>query len=497
MTAGLGATAGLLLTLAACAARGAASPAVAPEPSASVSALARSLAAVFDDPQFAHALWAVDVRSLTTGETLYTRDAARLMIPASNQKLLSTAVAAERLGWDYRFTTRLLATGPINAAGTLDGDLVVVGDGDPTINPRDPARWRVFDDWAAALAARGLRVVSGHLIGDDNLVAEPGWGDGWSWDDLQLGYGAPFGALQFNENQVEVMVGPGMTVGARAIVLTAPLGSGFLIDNAVVTAPPGTETDVTMLRVPGTLFLSLNGQIALDTKPETEMAAVENPTRFYLAAFREALSRHGIVIGGSALDIDEMKEPPQTASATELVVDRSPPLAEIVDVTLKWSRNGYAETLLVALSPSRPATSAQGLGVLRSTLRDWGIEDGEYLARDGSGLSRYDYVTARSLTSLLTRVWQSPGREAFRSSLPVAGESGSLAERMKGTPAAGRVWAKTGTLSNVRALSGYLLTRDDEPLVFSIVANHYRTPTADVDASTERALVTLAEFSRR
>ncbi len=459
--------------------------------------LTRQLNDLFTDPRFEHASWAADVRSLRTGEPLFSHHASRLMVPASNQKLLTTAVAAERLGWDYRFVTRVLTTGAIGADGTLSGDLVVVGNGDPTINPRHAARWGVFDLWARTLAERGIRIISGHLIGDDNAFAEPGWGDGWAWDDLQFGYGSPVGALQYNENQVEVMLGPGLIAGASAIISMAPLGSGLFVDHAVTTAPAGAETRVRISRVPGTVVLTITGQIALDAKPVTTFAAVENPTRLYVTALGEALARQGISVGGNVVDIDELCAPPDTRSATELIVDLSPPLAEVVDVTLKWSRNGYAETLLLAMSPDSPATSAQGLSSLGATLRGWGTREEDYLPHDGSGLSRYDYVTAEMLTWLLARVWADPKhRDLFRASLPEAGVSGTLAERLKGTAAVGRVWAKTGTLSNVRSLSGYLMTRDEEPLAFSILANDYRVPTADIDALVERAVVMLTEFSR-
>jgi D-alanyl-D-alanine carboxypeptidase/D-alanyl-D-alanine-endopeptidase (penicillin-binding protein 4) len=460
--------------------------------------LARQLNDLLTDPRFAHASWAADVRSLRTGEPLFSHHASRLMVPASNQKLLTAMAAAERLGWDHRFVTRVLTTGALDADGTLKGDLVVVGNGDPTINPRHPARWGIFDLWARTLADRGIRIISGHLIGDDNAFAEPGWGDGWAWDDLQFGFGSAVGALQYNENQVEVVVGPGLTAGARAIISTAPLGSGLVVDHAVTTAPAGADTRVAILRVPGTVFLTIKGQIALDATPVTMFAAVENPTRLYVGALREALARHGIFVGGNAVDVDELRAPPDMRAATELIVDHSPPLAEIVDVTLKWSRNGYAETLLLAMSPESPATMTQGLTALGSTLREWGAREEDYIPHDGSGLSRYDYVTAEMLTWLLARVWaDSKHRDHFRAALPEAGRSGTLAERLKETPAVGRVWAKTGTMANVRSLSGYLLTREDEPLAFAILANDFRVPSAEIDALVDRAVVLLTEFSRK
>jgi D-alanyl-D-alanine carboxypeptidase/D-alanyl-D-alanine-endopeptidase (penicillin-binding protein 4) len=181
-----------------------------------------------------------------------------------------------------------------------------------------------------------------------------------------------------------------------------------------------------------------------------------------------------------------------------LLVDRSAPLSELIDVTLKWSRNEYAETLLRALSPPGKAqTAAGGLEVLYAQLAEWGVGPELYLARDGSGLSRMDYVSAEALTRILTHVWTDPKlADTFRSTLPEAGISGTLSERMKGTPAEAHVWAKTGTLSNVRGLSGYLITSAGEPIVFAMIANNFTIPTADVDAVMEKALNRVMVFTR-
>ena len=460
--------------------------------------LRRELRSLFNAASVSHAQWGVNFYSLRNAETLYSLNASQFMVPASNQKLLTAAVAAERLGWDFRFTTRVLATGPLSEDGTLSGDVIIVGNGDPTINPRHPERWRAFDDWAAALKARGVKIIHGSLIGDDNAFAEPGWGVGWAWDNLQYGYGAPPSALQFNENQVEVLVGPGMHAGSRAIISTSPLGSGLIVDHDVTTHAAGEQTLVEIARTPGTAYLRVRGQVAADAKPVTITAAVDNPTRFYLTALREALARHGIFVSGGITDVDDLRAPPSLDGATELFVDTSPPLAEVIDVMLKWSRNIYAETLLLATASSgEPATGTRGLQQVRETLRSWGILPDYYLPRDGSGLSRYNYVTADALTWLLTYLWADPEHaELFQSTLPVAGVSGSLATRMKGTPAEGRVRAKTGTLSNVRSLSGYATTVEGETIVFSMMANNFRVPAADIDAIMERALAHIVLFRR-
>ena len=459
--------------------------------------LRRGLRELFTALPIDHAHWAVKVQSLKSGEAIYSYNAHRLMVPASTQKVLTAAVAAERLGWDYRFTTRLLATGPIES-GILDGDLIVVSNGDPSINPRHPARWRAFDDWGAALREKGIRAVNGRVIGDDNTFEEPGWGIGWSWDDLQYGYGAAAAALQYNEGQVEVTVGPGLTPGAAAIVATSPPGHAMHVVNAATTIAADGETRVGIGRLPASNRLEVAGAIAAGSRPVTLTAAVPNPTALYVNALREALGRQGVYVSSGTADVDDVKPSPDTSKATELLVDRSPPLSEIIDVTLKWSRNEYAEMLLRAIvPPGEPASDRAGLEVMRDQLSAWGIMPEFYIARDGSGLSRMDYVTAEAMTSLLAYLWADPKHaDTFRSTLPVAGVSGTLAERMKDTPAQNRVWAKTGTMSNVRALCGYLTTLAGEPMVFSIFVNNYRVPTAEIDATIDQALIRLVQFQR-
>jgi D-alanyl-D-alanine carboxypeptidase/D-alanyl-D-alanine-endopeptidase (penicillin-binding protein 4) len=315
---------------------------------------------------------------------------------------------------------------------------------------------------------------------------------------LQQGFGAEPSALQYNENQVEVLVGAGMSAGSRAIISTSPLGSGLVVDHAVVTVAAGEPSRVEMMRMPNTTFLSVRGQIAVDAKPLTLTASVDNPTRFYLTALRETFARNGIFVAGGVADIDELRTPLAHETLHELLVDRSTPLSDIIDVTMKWSRNIYAESMLLKMSPpGEPASSARALPILRDTLRSWGILPDHYIARDGSGLSRYDYVTADAMTWLLTYLWADPEHaERFQATLPVSGLSGTLANRMKGTPAEGRVRAKTGSMTNVRALCGYLTTLDGEVVVFAIFANDYRLPNAEIDAIMDRALNTVVQFKR-
>lgn len=458
--------------------------------------LSRDLRAIFTGRNVDHGVWSINVHSLKQGETLYSLNSFRMQTPASNQKVLTSAAAAERLGWDYRYTTRIYATGPIDANGALNGDLVVVGDGDPTINPRHPERWAIFDDWARQLAAKGIRQVNGYLIGDDNAFEEPGWSPGWSWDDLALGYGAAASALQYNENQVELMIGPGLDAGSRGVISMSPSGNGLIVNHQVTTVAAGQPNQITLQRTPGSELLTVSGQVAAGSSPVTAYAAVDNPTQFYLNAMRVALHRHGVNIERTPLDIDGVRMQPDMRKATLLIEDKSPPLRDVIDVTLKWSRNIYAETMLRSMAAAATEKSvAGGLAVLEETLNEWGIFREYFLARDGSGLSRYDYLSADALTWLLTHIWMEPKHaEVFRSTLPVFGVNGNVANRLKDTPANGRVWAKTGSMSQVRSLSGYVVTAEGEPLVFAFLVNGFRVPAAEIDAAIDKALLRLVDF---
>jgi D-alanyl-D-alanine carboxypeptidase/D-alanyl-D-alanine-endopeptidase (penicillin-binding protein 4) len=460
--------------------------------------LQRDLRGIFASSTVDHAIWGVVVRSLKNDELLYSANAARLQTPASNQKVITAAVAAERLGWDYRYSTRIYATGPLTTSGDLEGDLVIVSNGDPTINPRHPDRWGAFDAWGKQLYAKGIRRVGGQLIGDDNAFAEPGWGIGWAWDDLSLGYGSAVGALQYNENQLELLVGPGLKAGDRAIISVSPPGSGIILDHRVTTAAEGQPSRIALERVPGSNLLKVIGQVAVGVPAISETASVPNPTILYLNALREALARNGIFVGGNSLDIDDASVKPDYAKTTLLLEDQSPTIASVIDVCLKWSRNEYAETLLYSLAPpGAEATASASLEQLTETLRQWGIAPGLYIARDGSGLSRNDYLAPDALIGVLTRMWRDPRHmEPFRAALPQSAVSGSLANRLKDTPAAERVWAKTGSMSNVRSLSGYVMTLDNEPLVFSFMATGFHVPMSQIDAAMDQALVRLVRFPR-
>jgi D-alanyl-D-alanine carboxypeptidase/D-alanyl-D-alanine-endopeptidase (penicillin-binding protein 4) len=460
-----------------------------------VRSLQRDLADLFADPILARGTVAVVVQSLDRGDTLFRHHGDRLLMPASNMKLVTLAAAAEGLGWDHAFETTIDTTAPV-ADGVVAGDLVIRGSGDPTLNVRQHQADRVFEQWAETLWAAGLRRVDGRLVGDDNAFDEETLGAGWAWDNLPYGYAAPIGALQVNEDTVEVVVTPADAVGRPAVLSSPPKAGGVLVTNAVTTGEPGSGASIALSRSPGSPVTVVRGSIAAGHAPLRRTIAVDNPTLYFLRLFAEALVRRGIAVTGIA-DIDEIGSE-AAAPVVRLLTHRSPPLRETAAVLMKASQNLYAETLLRALAePGRPATAAAGRARALETLARLGVPSDSVIVADGSGLSRYNYVTADALAVVLRRMHEDPRhREPWLQALPVAGKDGTLERRFKGMRSEGRLRAKTGSISYVRALSGYVPAEGGETLAFVMLVNNVTAPGRDVDAVIDRAVERLMAFKR-
>ncbi|HET7216440.1 MAG TPA: D-alanyl-D-alanine carboxypeptidase/D-alanyl-D-alanine-endopeptidase [Vicinamibacterales bacterium] len=476
-----------------------AAPAAA-KPGSHVTALRRDLTAVFSAPIMERGSWAVDVRSLDTGEEIYALDAQRLMMPASNMKILTTAAAAEVLGWNYRFATALETSAPIEA-GVLKGDLFIRGTGDPTINSREGRALAILAEWTTALRALGIVQIDGRIVGDDQAFDDEGIGQGWAWDYLQFGYAAPVGALEFNENMAALVVRPGAQPGESAQA-TLSAGAGLRVVSRVRTVAAGAEAAIGYRRRLDEPVLEVSGTIAAGAPAEERTVAVVNPTLFFAQSVKDALIARGVAVAGDAVDIDDIAAELATQPAARRVLasTTSPTLAAIATVLMKVSQNLYAETLVKTVGAARGGlgTFEGGSAAIRSTLASWGIPDDGYVIADGSGLSRYNYVTASTLTTVLERMYKdAKHRDAFMATLPVAGKDGTVTGRMRRTRAEGNAAAKTGSISNVRALSGYVRTRDGEMLVFSILANDFVIPSATVTWIADLAVEHLANFTRR
>jgi len=459
--------------------------------------LAADLTRIFDAPATAQALWGVEVRSMTSGAVMFQLNPQKLMMPASNMKIVTLATAAETLGWDHRFTTTLESAAPVEA-GTLAGDLIVRGGGDPTINTRDGRAETVFDGWAAALKAAGIYRIDGRIIGDDNAFDEAGLGGGWAWDYLQYGYAAPVGALQFNEDEAALTIRPGAREGDPVFVELST-GSGLRLFNRAVTGAPKSPPTVEYDRRSDSATLDVSGTMAIDAAPITYDVAVVNPTVFFVQALKDALTTRGIEVAGEAIDGDDVLNLPAATARHELARTPSPPLRDIATVLMKVSQNLYAETLLKAAGAAGGGlgTTEGGRVATRKLMESWGISQNSYVQMDGSGLSRYNYLTADMLVTILEHIYRDPRhRDAFMATLPIAGRDRIVANRMRMSRAENNARAKTGSIANVRAFSGFVTTRDGEVLAFSILANHFTAPAATVNWITDLAVETLANFTR-
>ncbi|MGB2713425.1 MAG: D-alanyl-D-alanine carboxypeptidase/D-alanyl-D-alanine-endopeptidase [Vicinamibacterales bacterium] len=467
-------------------------------PDASVVQLRQDLSAIFDAPIMSHAQWAVDIRSIDRDQPLFSVNAGKLMMPASNMKILTLAGAAEILGWDARLPTTLEAAGAVSD-GVLHGDLVIRGTGDPTINTRNGRGVTVFADWANALRTAGVRSIQGRIVGDDQAFDDEGIGGGWAWDYLQYGYAAPVGALQYNEDVAELVVSPGATEREPAVIRLAP-GTGLSVMNRTVTGAAGSAETIDYKRHLDAPILDIVGSVPLGGKPVTRSVAVVNPTVFFAQSLKDALVEYGIEVSGEAVDLDDIAAQVDPAAERRVLTStESPSLSEIADVLMKVSQNLYAETLMkwIGRAEAGLGTFAAGRDAVQGMLRGWGIPDQSYVIADGSGLSRYNYVSAGALTAVLEKMYKDPNdRDRFLGALAVAGRDGTMATRLRRTRAEGNAAVKTGSISNVRSLSGFIRTRDGEMLVFSILANDFVVPSATVNWITDLAVEVLANFTR-
>jgi D-alanyl-D-alanine carboxypeptidase/D-alanyl-D-alanine-endopeptidase (penicillin-binding protein 4) len=475
-------------------------PAPRPSPSGAVKSLQGNLRQVFGAPIMSRGVWAVGVKSLDTGETLYSLNASKLVMPASNMKIVTLSAAAEVLGWDYRFTTTLETTGTIQD-GVLQGDLFIRSTGDPTINTRQKRGDTVLAEWVGTLKAAGIRRIEGRIVGDDQAFDDEGIGDGWSWDYLQYGYAAPVGALQFNENTARLTVTAGLKPGDPASA-TITAGSGFTIVNKTTTGAEKSDEAIDYRRHPYQPILEVIGSVPVGGPAANRNVAVLNPTIYFAQALRDALTSGGIDVAGEAADLDdiaiEFTESPPIRRV--LVTTQSPPLREMATVLMKVSQNLYAETLLKAMGAANGgvATTGAGRAAARTAFDGWGVARDSYQITDGSGLSRSNYVSTEMIMTLLERMHRDERhRDAFVATLPIAGKDGTISTRMRRSLAEGNAVAKTGSIANVRSLSGYVRTRDGELLAFSIIANDFNIPAPTVTWIADLAVEVLAGFTRR
>jgi len=476
-------------------------------------------------PALEPGIFAVKIVSLDTGDVIFEQYANKFVRPASNMKLYTVAAALDRLTPDYHFITSVYAKEKPDK-DTIKGDLIIYGRGDPSIAARfnNGDYFKGINDLADRIVAGGVKRVKGDVVGDESYFNGAPLGSGWEWEDLQWSYGAQVSALTVNDNAIDLTVKPGEKMGAPVLITSGPPATSFMtISNRATTAARGSKSELQIYRGLGANTLELSGSIPLGDNGWTGSVAIPDPALAFVTMLRDSLTKRGVKIdgrsrtadarlGGSGIKPDGLLNlvllagmPPPPPGPVEIASLQSPPFSVIAAHTLKPSQNQYTELILRTLGKHQPAKSDDGnrvrddeelgLEALRTFLHQAGVGDSDLALNDGSGLSRNDLITANATVQLLTFMSKHKYFAQFRDALPIAGVDGTLRTRMRGTPAEGNLRAKTGSLSSVASLSGYVTTAAGERLVFSMMLNNYPDAGALRRDSIDAIAVLLASFA--
>jgi D-alanyl-D-alanine carboxypeptidase/D-alanyl-D-alanine-endopeptidase (penicillin-binding protein 4) len=486
--------------------------------------------AALADSRASKAFWGILIADRDTGEILYELNADKFFTPASNAKIFTSALVLSTLPRDFRFHTTLETAGQLGADGRLVGDLILVGHGDPDFSNRKfPYAGKIEREGAAdaplvemvnQAVARGLREVDGGIVADDSYFPYDPYPAGWSVGDLFFTFGAPISALAFNDNSFSIEVSPGVREGEAAGAIVEPVAASGGLAHEIGTGPSTGKPDFSVVRQPGPNFILLRGSIPAGHAPIKLDFAMTDPGETAADTLKQVLEAHGIkVIGGVRVKHAEPPRPFDSASvpaggiglfpepvtannnAAQIVsvlvlADHvSPPLLESVGVTNKVSQNLHAELFLRTAAREKTGIGSTDAGIWmeQNFLKAVGIEDGEVVLSDGSGLSRDDLVTPRAVIQLLRYTSQQPWGADYIATFPIAGVDGTLENRMKDTAASSRVLAKTGSLEHVRAMSGYATTVHGEHLVFTIFGNNNSQHGHDATAAVDAIAVAMVE----
>jgi serine-type D-Ala-D-Ala carboxypeptidase/endopeptidase (penicillin-binding protein 4) len=426
--------------------------------------------------------WGLLIVDAASGEVLYEKNAASYFVPASNMKLLTTALALDKLGLNYRFRTTVETDGELSPSGQLTGNLILVGRGDPNLSNRkfpfdikeefDGPPDKVLAELADQIAARGVKEISGAIVGDDSYFPRERYPGGWEIDDMVWEYGAAISAIVVDDNTVSLTLTPGEKSGDSVAALLEPATPDFIVKNEVVTSGAKERADLRLTREPGAQTVLVTGSLPAKSSPRKLVLAIEEPAQHAASLLAQLLVDRGVKFNGK---IRALHDPdPAESSRTVLAQHVSLPLGDTVRLVNKISQNLHTEVLL------RTSARQQGRWVTPEDLLKFpqefylraGIAEDDVVQTDGSGLSRHDLVTPRALVALLEFAQKQPWFPAYYASLPIAGVDGTLNEHMKNSVGTGRIHAKTGSVSHVRTLSGYADPPGARRLIFSFLSNN-------------------------
>jgi D-alanyl-D-alanine carboxypeptidase/D-alanyl-D-alanine-endopeptidase (penicillin-binding protein 4) len=457
-----------------------------------------------DAPPVQRGTWGVVLLD-ERGSERFGHNADQLFVPASNAKLIVTAVASALLPPEHRARTSVYGSVPVGEDGVLDGDLIVYGRGDPTFSHRCygtdttavgacDSLWQRMDALAAAIEARGVRHVGGAIVGDGSYFEPALYHPSWGVYNLNWWYAAPVSALAFNDNSLDLTYEPGAREHAPVEITIAPDLGLFLFENRTHTLVAGARRTIDFFRHPGTTAIWAEGGVPVDDRERKEYFAVHDPNLFFAAALRRALGRHGISVSGPT---KATTDPATYAAyrATEPIAEvESRPLADLIFPILNSSQNLFAEYLLKQLAATVGGEGSWEAGIEleeRFLVDSIGVDSTAFVLADGSGLSAWNLLAPRTLASLLLYMRDHPQNPGFLAGLPRSGELGSLRRRFVDTPLEGRVVAKTGSIANVNTLSGYIERPDGRPWIFSVMLNNHAGSGRDALAAIDSIVVEM------
>ena len=488
------------------------------ESNQSLQSLQQDLEDIFEDPNFANAHWGITVQSLETGQYIFRRNDTKSFIPASNQKLFTSAMALSTLGPDFTYTTELVTDGRISDR-TLRGDLIIRGAGDPTFGSpslnADRSILATFEAWADSLERLGVNKIIGDIIGDDSYLTSQRYPYGWAIEDIPYYFAMQTSGLSFGENKVTVRAWPSNKVGTPPKYSLSPESEYVDILNQATTKQDSItiklrkgvdstvligSTTLEITRDQGKNVIMLTGEIPKSGDTVREQISVEDPAAFATEMLREVLEERGIEVRGKTLTVRELKKKIPYLKTRVLANYVSPPLEQIVAQINKRSNNHFAEQVYLTVAKERKGVGDWNRGgeALKEFASSIGIDPQKMSVYDGSGLSRMNLTSPLQIVTLLRHMYQRKRLfSSFYPSLSIMGVDGTLSTRLRDTRAQGNVRAKTGFLTGVRTISGYLSTADGEMLAFSILANNYTTPVSLVNNLQDLVLLRLVNFSRK
>ncbi|WP_158551442.1 D-alanyl-D-alanine carboxypeptidase/D-alanyl-D-alanine-endopeptidase [Rhodohalobacter sp. SW132] len=437
----------------------------------------------------ASSFWSVVVRD-SENNVIYDYNGDKLIRPASNLKLVSSAAFLELLGHDHQFNTKLYGTGEQDGQ-TWRGDLYIRGNGDPSINGEaydDP--FFLFERWYSVLDSMGIETIDGNIIGHDGLFDDVPYPRGWEWDDLSYYYAPEISALSFNMNVVNLEVRADGSPGSRPSITWFPFDTPYVrFVNEQTITPQGTRFDESYRRELGENTIYLRSRLPQGYY-ETEPLSIHNPSLFFIDTFSRYLDRHGINVRGQLL-VSQERVNWDAPGFTPLDSHRSKPLSTMITRLNRESDNFYTEMLLKYLASEKygvQGTTELGLQLLEEYMESNGFTPGSIMLRDASGMAPATQLKAGELNHFLFQIQYKPYFDIYLNSLSVGSRNGTLRYRFHNSPVSDGFRGKTGFLSGVRSLSGYLETAGGDRLVVTIATNNYTVRTAVVDLIHERIL---------